>query len=161
MRSILDTNLWATYRREMKNMKHPILSLSFIAYLMVPSLALAEDKGQAVKEKAKETVTAVKEYTKDEKEKVQKDLQAQIEKMKSEMSSISDSVKGKTAEAKKSVDSKLKEMNLKREELEKDLSSLKKSSGRAWDKLRAGIQDSVKGLQNAISKAKDEFNKTN
>lgn len=132
-----------------------IIAASFVA-----TVVYATEKGQAVKQKASETIDAAADYTKEQKEEIQKSLDKNLTALSKEIDALKKDAKNSSGKAKEEMNLQIANLESTRTELRKDLAKMKKSSGRAWAELKAGTSEAMDKLSESFSKAKKEFNES-
>ena len=122
---------------------------------------VGEQFGKKVGKKVDKTVDDVSDYSKEQKDKIQKEFKAQMKALDKEIADIKTTAnKIKTTaseETNKQINDQIAFLEKQRSELASDFNSLQASSGRAWDRIKNGIQDSVGTLKESFKKAKQEF----
>lgn len=127
---------------------------------LVASVVYATEKGQVVKQKASETIDAASEYTKEQKEEIQKSLDRNLSAISKEIDELKRDAKNSSGKAKNEMNLQIANLENTQRELKKDIAKLKKSSGKAWDELKAGTTAALDKLSESFSKAKKEFNES-
>ncbi len=120
-----------------------------------------EGVGEHIGKKVDKTVDDVSDYSKEQKEKIQKEFKTQMRALDNEISDIKAKAnKIKTTaseETNKQVNDQIAFLEKQRAELTSDFNKLQASSGRAWDRVKNGFQDSIGTLKESFKKAKQEF----
>lgn len=117
--------------------------------------------GERLGKKVDKTVGDVSDYSKEQKEKIQKEFKAQMNALDKEISEIKVKAgKIKTTaseETKKQVNDQIDFLEKQRAEVTSDFNTLQSSTGRAWDQVKDGFQESLGTLKASFKKAKQEF----
>lgn len=133
-----------------------LLFVSF-SYLIVS----AEGTGEKLGKKVDQTVDGVSEFSKEQKDKIQKEFKEQLTALEKEIQDIK--AKAKTAkqtasaESQKQINDQIEFLEKRRAELKADFKNLQNSSGKAWDQVKLGFQNSMTALKESFQKAKQEF----
>lgn len=128
-----------------------------IATSLVVSVVYATEKGQAVKKKASETIEAASEYTKEQKEDIQRGLDRNLNAISDEINELKRDAKKSSGKAKDQMNEQIAALEVKRLSVQNDVARLKKSSGKAWDELKAGTSAALDKLSESYGKAKAQF----
>ena len=126
-----------------------ILVLALDAFLTQFALATSASD---VKNKAGETADAAAQYTKEQKDAFVKEMQKNIDDLNAK-------IKDMKAQAGKSKDENLAKLEEKKKNMEHDLAALKNSSGKAWDKLKAGMSKAWDDIKSSMNDAGQEMKK--
>lgn len=139
-------------------MKYILLVLVLIA----SSVSLSnEGTGEKIGKKVDKAVDDVSEFSKEQREKIQKEFKVQLSNMDQEISELK--IKAKevketaSEESKKQINEQLAFLEKRRKELKVEFKSLQNSSGKAWDEIKTGFQNSIMTLKESFKKAKQEF----
>lgn len=139
-------------------MKYILLVLVLIA----SSVSLSnEGTGEKIGKKVDKAVDDVSEFSKEQREKIQKEFKVQLSNMDHEISELK--IKAKevketaSEESKKQINEQLAFLEKRRKELKVEFKSLQNSSGKAWDEIKTGFQNSIMTLKESFKKAKQEF----
>lgn len=125
--------------------------ITAVTCLIVGTQALATT-AQDVKNKTAEAAETTAAYTKEQKEAFMKDMDQQITTLKKQIAEMK-------SKAGKSKDQTVQDLEKKQKNLETQYTSLKNSSGRAWDKLKVGVSKAWDQLKTSVSEAKEEMKK--
>lgn len=132
--------------------------MKFIFILLVlAGVGVWATSREDVKRETKEAVDTASQYSVEQKEKVQKNMEENLTKMKKEIADLKAEAERKGSAVSANTKTKIHEMELKQEELQKDLSKLKASSGRAWEEMKKGMNQAMKSLSDSYQKAKAQF----
>ncbi len=135
-------------------------SVFFIVCLSIGALS-NEGTGEKIGKKVDQTVNGVSDYSKEQKEKIQKEFRGQLAIVDQEILDIKAKAKKlkstASEETKKQVNDQIAFLEKRKSELKSDFDSLQTSSGRAWDLIKSGFQDSMGTLKESFKKAKQEF----
>jgi len=113
--------------------------------------------GEDVKEEAKEAVETAGAYAEAKKEEYQKKLDAQLEKYQQKIDALQAQGRVMTQDAKDTLNEKLETLRDKKEALQQRADELESKSGKAWEDLKAGIDESMEDLNTALEKAASHF----
>ena len=131
-----------------------ILGVSLVVYS-------AEGTGEKIGKKVDKTIDDVSAFSTEQKEKIQKEFKDQLAALDQEIKDIKASAKKAKAtatdESKKQINDQIDFLEKRKAELKSDFQSLQGSSGRAWDKIKTGFQESMGTLKESFRKAKQEF----
>jgi hypothetical protein len=120
--------------------------------IMTLSQSVFATSAKDVKNKAGETVDTATEYTKEQKEAFTKEMEENLATLKAKIKEM----KAKTG---KSKDATVAKLEKEQKDLEHDLAAMKKSSGRAWDKLKNGVSKAWDDVKSSMNEASGEFKK--
>ena len=113
--------------------------------------------GEDVQEEAKEAVETAGAYAEAKKEEYQKKLDAQLEQYQQKIDALQAQGRVMTQDAKDTLNEKLETLRDKKEALQQRAVELESKSGKAWEDLKAGIDESMEDLNNALEKAASHF----
>ena len=105
-----------------------------------------------VKEKAGETADAAANYTKEQKD-------AFVKEMEENLATLKTKIKDMKAKAGKSKDESVVKLEKEQKDLEHDIAAMKKTSGKAWGKLKTGVSKAWSEIKTSLGEAKDEITK--
>lgn len=133
-----------------------------IVMSLLGSVALSnQGTGEKIGQKVDKTIEDVSGYTKEQKEKIQKEFNEQLVALDKEIAEIKAKAKKAkataTSETNKQVNDQIAFLEKRRTELRSEFNDLKKSSGKAWDQIKQGFQESIGTLKESFKKAKQEF----
>ncbi len=120
--------------------------------LSLTQVSVAATTATDVKEKAGETADAAADYTKEQKEAFVKEMEKNLTNLKAKIKELKN-------QAGKSKDKTIENLEIEQKNLEKDLTAMKSSSGRAWAKLKSGLTKAWIEVKNSMSEAKEELKK--
>ncbi len=123
----------------------------FLFGLLFASNAFATSASD-VKDKAGETVNTATHYTKEQKDAFVKEMDENLTTLKAKIADMK-------SHADKSKDENLTKLEGEQKKLEKKISSMKHSSGKAWDKLHAGVTKAWDNIKSSMNDATDELKK--
>lgn len=126
--------------------------LVLIALTFAPTHFAQATSANDVKDKASETVGAAADYTKEQKDAFIKDMEDNLAGLKKQIQAM----KEKTGQTK---DESVQKLEKKQKKLEADLAQMKKSSGKAWDKLKSGMSKAWDEVKDSFGDAKEELQK--
>lgn len=134
-----------------------IFVVAFFSFLVFAG----QGTGEAIGKKVDKTVEDVSDFSKEQKDKIQKEFKAQLAAIDQEIKDIKDKAKKvkETAseESKKQINDQVEFLEKRRSELKADFKNLQNSSGKAWDQVKLGFQNSMMTLKESFQKAKQEF----
>jgi chromosome segregation ATPase len=113
--------------------------------------------GEDVKKEAKEAVETTLAYTEAKKEEYQKKLNAQLDRYEQRLDALQARAEAMTGEAKDALDDRLEMLRQEKEALQQKADELETQSGRAWDDLKAGLDEAVENLDAAFEQAVSRF----
>ena len=113
--------------------------------------------GEDVKKEAKEAMETTMAYTAAKKEEYQKKLDAQLNKYQQKLDALQVQAETMTQEAKTEYEEKLETLRQKKEALQQKAGELKSKSGKAWEDMKAGIDNAMKDLDAAFDQAASRF----
>jgi cytochrome c556 len=135
--------------------------LLFVALCCSGTIFANEGTGEKIGKKVDQTVDGVSEFSKEQKEKIQKEFKEQLSALDQEIGEIKAKAKKAkvtaTEESKKQMNDQIEFLEKRKSELKADFKNLQNSSGRAWDQIKAGFQESMGTLKESFKKAKQEF----
>ena len=105
-----------------------------------------------VKDKAGETADAAANYTKEQKDAFVKEMEENLETLKTK-------IKDMKTKAGKSKDESVVKLEKEQKDLEHDIAAMKKTSGKAWGKLKTGVSKAWSEIKTSLGEAKDEITK--
>lgn len=121
----------------------------------------SEGTGEKLGKKVDQTVENVSAYSKEQKDKIQKEFKEQLNALDQEIAEIKNSAKKAKAtatdETKKQANDQIAFLEKRKSELKTDFKNLQASSGKAWDQIKNGFQESIDTLKESFKKAKQEF----
>lgn len=137
-------------------------SLTILLVVVISSLVVfGQGAGEKLGKKVDQTVEGVSEFSKEQKEKIQKEFKEQLSALDQEINEIKTKAKKakETAseESKKQINDQVEFLEKRKTELKADFKNLQSSSGKAWDQVKSGFQDSMATLKESFQKAKQEF----
>lgn len=124
---------------------------TFLTVLIFGLLSLATT-AQDVKNKASETADTTAAYTREQKEAFMKEMDQKIVSLKKQISEMK-------SKADKSKNETVRDLEKQQKDLETKYTSLKNSSGRAWDKLKVGVSNAWDQLKTSVNDASEEMKK--
>ena len=105
-----------------------------------------------VKNKAGETAEAAADYTKEQKD-------AFVKEMESNLAILKTKIKDMKSQAGKSKDDTVVKLEKEQKDLEHDIAAMKKTSGKAWGKLKSGVSKAWTDIKTSLGEAQDEITK--
>ncbi len=144
----------------MKNLFTKIFPATFLISLKASTFFLVFILSQNVfatsvsdiKEKAGETAEAASDYTKEQKD-------AFVKEMEGNISALKKKIKDLKSKAGKSKDQTVAKLEKEQHGLEQDLATIKKSSGKAWGRMKDGLSKAWSEIKTSMGDAKDELTK--
>ncbi len=141
-----------------------ILGLVVIVGLVIGFQSFAETAAEKTKTSAdkvkKETVEAVDAattYAGEKKEEFSARMKSNIDEMDREIESLKKESETKSVEVREATKKKIREVQAKRDELNKKYEALEKSTGRAWTRMKSGMEKAWGEVRSAYSEAKTEL----
>lgn len=136
--------------------------ISIVVISLVGVFAFSnQGAGEKIGKKVDKTIEDVSGYSKEQKDKIQKEFNEQLNAIDTEIADIKAKAKKAkataTEETNKQVNDQIAFLEKRRSELRADFKALTKSSGKAWDQIKNGFQDSITTLKESFKKAKQEF----
>lgn len=129
-----------------------------VAFHANPAAAASSDK---VKQKASETVDATSEYAsataKETKEEFQIRMNKNLAVLDQKIENLKGEVSSATAETRKDLSAQLAKLEKQRASVSQQLSDASKTSGRAWDKMKSGLERAWGELKTGYRNAKAEY----
>ena len=119
--------------------------------------AKAETTATDVKNETAEAVEVGKDYAVESKDAFVKSTEEKLAELDKNIDELKAKGKEKKDKASAAWKKEVASLQAKRAKLSKDLSSLKKSSGNAWEKMKDGVKSAVNSLEDSYEKAKQEF----
>lgn len=137
-------------------------SLIILLSILVSIAGFAnEGTGEKIGKKVDKTVEDVSDFSKEQKDKIQKEFKDQLAALDKEIADINAKAKKakETAsdESKKQINDQVEFLEKRKSELKSDFKNLQNSSGKAWDQIKLGFQESMGTLKESFKKAKQEF----
>jgi predicted secreted Zn-dependent protease len=111
-----------------------------------------------VKKETKEAYETAVEYTKQQKEEFQKKMQAKLDEYRKRIYELRVDTDEMSTQVQARVKRRLQDLEAKREAAEEKLGQLESSSGKAWAKIKEGLDQSMKDLDQAYEDARSQFN---
>ena len=105
-----------------------------------------------VKSRAGQTVDAAGDYTKEQKDAFVKEMEENLATLKAKVNKMK-------SNADRSKDAAVLKLEKDQKDLEKNISEMKKSSGKAWGKLKTGMSKAWSEVTTTLNDAKDELKK--
>jgi hypothetical protein len=130
-----------------------LISLILISASCKVLATTAED----VKQKSKDAASAAANYTVEQKEMAQKEMEKSLTSLKKQIVELKAEASKKTDSANAQARQQIAQLEKKQKELSTKMEKLKKSSGKAWDDMKAGMSEAIKKLSDAYDKAKEDF----
>ncbi len=152
----------------MKKIKKSVASRAIIAsglfiVLAFVNLSVAENKAtiQDIKQEMKETAIAIKSYSAAQRDVAVKKAKATLTRLDARIERMQERLDDKTNKMDQSAREKgratLRALRKQRNEVAEWYGSMKHSSSEAWQDMKSGFLKSYQVLQDAFSKAQDEF----
>jgi uncharacterized protein YicC (UPF0701 family) len=121
----------------------------------------AEATADRVKQKASETVDAASDYAKETKQEFQARMEKNLSDVESNIAELKAEATKTTEKSRARFDEELQRLEAKRAQMRSQLNQLQESSGRAWTKMRSGMERAWTDLKAACSDAKRELKSNN
>lgn len=128
-----------------------VVLLQFFAVIAFSATA------EEVKIKTKSAASSAVDYTVEQKESFQKSMQENIDSLKSDLEVLKAKAISFQGEAKEKSNKKIKVLQKKQDELTAKMETLKNSSGRAWAKLKKGMNSTWDKAKQTVKEAKEEL----
>lgn len=128
------------------------MKLVSILFSLIFSHTVFATTASDVKNKAGETADTAVEYTKEQKDSFVKEMEENLAALKTK-------VKEMKAKAGQTKDKTVTKLEGEQKKLEHDLAAMKKSSGKAWDKLKNGMSKAWDEVKSSMNEAKEELKK--
>jgi peptidoglycan hydrolase CwlO-like protein len=125
-----------------------LMTVVLFGILSISLMTLAS--AEKVKSKAKETVDATKEYTYEKKTEFETKIRSEVTELDAKIEELSHKAKSESKD-------QLERIRARRDELEKKLGEISKSSSSAWGEVKSGVLSAVRELETSLKKAKEKF----
>lgn len=139
-------------------MKYIIGFITGLVVFSVVQFSQASKEGEKVKTKASETVDASKEYASTKKKEFETKLKTELADLNQNIDELKVKAQSSGKEAKAGFQEQIDGLEKKRKDVAAKLDKLTKSSGKAWDRMKEGVEAAWTDLKSAYSKASDSFN---
>ncbi|MBN2008564.1 hypothetical protein JW960_04365 [candidate division KSB1 bacterium] len=110
-----------------------------------------------IKNKAQDVVETTGEYTAQQMEQYQQELQAQIDSLSNDIQAMQMKTKYTTEKTKIELNLEIASLDTNLTELKNRANQLQSASGQAWRDLKAGIDESIATLEQAIKTSKHDL----
>lgn len=136
-----------------------IFALIFISAVATApfSPALARTSADKVKKETVEAVDAAGAYAGERKEEFTTRMKANIDEMDREIQALKTESAQKSVEAREATKTKIRELQVKRDELGKKYDALERSTGKAWTRMKSGMEKAWGDVRSAYNEAKTEL----
>lgn len=138
-----------------------IFTFIVLTSYLSPCLYAKEGPAEKVGKSIDKNVESASHYTKEQKEKIinefntqLKSLDSEIEKLKAKTTSVAKSAK---TEGSKQIEDQIIFLENRKKAIQSEIAQLTSASGKAWDQIKIGIEESFTSLKKSFKKAKDEF----
>lgn len=133
----------------------------FLVFCVSGNSIANEGAGERIGKKVDKTVDNVSEYSKEKKETFQKEFKEQLAALDTEINEIKTKAnklkETASEESTRQINDQIEFLEKQKANLKSDFKRLQSSSGRAWDQIKNGVQDSLGTLKESFRKAKQEF----
>ncbi|CAN5530788.1 hypothetical protein BH10BDE1_BH10BDE1_17590 [soil metagenome] len=136
-----------------------IFALVFVSSLVTAALspALGKTSADKVKKETVEAVDAAGAYAGERKEEFTTRMKTNIDEMDREIQALKTESAQKSVEAREATKTKIRELQVKRDELGKKYDALEKSTGKAWTRMKSGMEKAWGDVRSAYNDAKTEL----
>lgn len=138
-------------------MKKSFLVASGIALTVLVNVAGAKTSADKVKKETVEAVDAAGTYAGEKKEEFTARMKSNIDEMDREIQDLKRESEARSAEAREATKQKIRDLQAKRDDLEKRYEVLEKSTGKAWTKMKSGMEKAWGDVRQAYGEAKSEL----
>ena len=134
----------------MKNHITGALAFIVVAVLSLSAFAASTEK---IKEKASETADATADYAHQTKEEFRKSMEKQLALLKEQISKLQTKASQATGSAKGQLDKQLQDLEVKRGNVNHELDSASKKTGKAWEEMRTALVKAMDDIETGFKKA--------
>ncbi len=137
-----------------------IFSLAAVSVFPVLTLGLAAHASTSAEKVKKETVEAVDAagaYAGEKKEEFAARMKTNLDEIDREIQTLKAESEQKSTEARDATKKKIQELHVKRDELRKRYDAFERSTGKAWTRMKTGIEKAWGDVRTAYSEAKSEL----
>ena len=138
-------------------MKKLMLITSVVALAVLVNVAGAKTSADKVKKETVEAVDAAGTYAGEKKEEFTARMKSNIDEMDREIQDLKKESEAKSVEAREATKQKIRDLQAKRDDLEKRYEALEKSTGKAWTKMKTGMEKAWGDVRQAYGEAKSEL----
>jgi len=139
-------------------MKNLNLILAHVALAaLITSSAVAKTSADKVKKETVEAVDAAGKYAGEKKEEFTARMKTNLDEMDREIQALKTESEQISVEAREATKSKIRALQSKRDDLEKRYDAIEKSTGKAWTKLKSGMEKAWGDVRSAYNEAKTEL----
>ena len=124
--------------------------------ILIPTISLAVEL-KDIKKETKDVVETSATYTKEQKENIQKNLEADFANLKKQIHELSAKIDKTSDDTVSDLKAELSQLQKKQNQIDDNLKKFKKTSGQAWNELKAGLDKAVSDLGESYSKAKEHL----
>lgn len=114
---------------------------------------------EEVKKEISETVETVKAYSIEEKDELLQQYEAKRDQTKTQIAELRKKLVSLKENKKQAAEEKVNDLERRQEKFEKKIDDLQTSSEEAYHNIKAGIDNAMSELENAIKEANKEFDK--
>lgn len=128
-----------------------------ISFLISTSLNVFATTKEDVKKETSEAVLSASQYTKEQKDEFQKEMQIKIDNLKRDLAEMNKTATKKSASIREEMKKEIAKLENEQKKMSQNLTKLGKSTGKAWDEVKAGVSKSWNDLADAFEKAKGKY----
>ncbi len=110
-----------------------------------------------VKTKAGETVDAAVEYTQQTRDEFQQEMKKNLTTLEEDIADLKAQAGAATGDFRKRLARQIDALEVKRDVMRKDLIKMTEASGRAWTRMKVGLERAWTDVKTAYNKAANEF----
>lgn len=142
----------------MKNMNvqnlFRLLTLALVVFVGANAQAESAEK---VKKETVEAVDAAGVYASEKKEEFTARVKGNLDEIDREIEALKKQTESKSSEVRDATKKKLQELEAKRKVVNERYQSLEKSTGKAWTRMKAGLEKAIGEVRSAYRDAKSEL----
>ncbi len=131
--------------------------LSIILILVILNHRVFATELKDITRNAKQTVETTAHYTDEQRQQIQKRIETQYNELKTDISILTENISKTHGETKNKLQAELADLKLKQNQVSNSLKRFSQSSGKAWDEIKVGLDQSLDQLGQSYKKAKDQF----
>lgn len=133
------------------------VTASVLALVLLAPVAFAKTSGEKVKKETSEAVDAAGAYAGEKKEEFAARMKNNIDQMDREIQDLKRESAAKSAEVREATKRNIAELQVKRDKLNQRYNELEQSSGRAWTRMKSGVEKAWGDVRSAYNEAKTEL----
>ena len=135
------------------------MKLVFAAIILIIGYHAFSTTSDEVSSKTKAAAQSAADYTVEQKEAFQKSMEKNMTALQKQIADLKAKAVTAQGDAKTKTNSKINDLEMKQAELQKTMSDLKKSTGRAWAKMKDGMAATWSKAKETVSEAEAEMKK--